>query len=322
MPRNIDTRDFSYRRATDNFTAAAKISTSLPGNHEVKVERVNPFTGSTVNLRSVNAGSMFAAIAGAGPSDASLIARALEHVRVAATALGFSPTDVPEFVPDPYVKQTSTGGRVVNLQQQYHGVPIFQMERAVLFDHSGAIHNVTGTSVGDLPADLETLPSVLLEDAAVAMANYLATPSVYKDSWTKEEVEVESAVEVKDYAPEVLGRVASPALPAVLDNGPFAENIPAHLVLFYQGETTRLGWHFVVTLPDFTEQYAVIVEADSQTVDKKRPEIIYSQKTSSDAFKTVRGNVWAHNPGINQQRLMVEFPRPLSDYPVRPTPAD
>jgi Zn-dependent metalloprotease len=126
-------------------------------------------------------------------------------VRVAAPALGFAPAEVPEFDPDPHVKETSTGGRVVNLQQKYHGIPIFQMERTVTFDNTGVIQNVSGASVGDLGIDLETLPSVSVEDAATAAANYLASPSERRDAWTKQIVP-EPAIDVKNYQPRVLGK--------------------------------------------------------------------------------------------------------------------
>src|SRR5205085_10162074 len=85
------------------------------------------------------------------PTNANLITRALDHVRGAATALGFGQAEVSEFVPDPHVKETSTSGRVVNLQQYYHGILISQIERAVVFDYTCVIQNVSGNSVGYLP---------------------------------------------------------------------------------------------------------------------------------------------------------------------------
>jgi len=321
MPRDLDTRDYSFRRDVSNFAAVAtaSVSSALPGDHEVKIERMNPFTGSPINLRSVNAASELELMPTPEPTAQSLIARAIEHVRIAAPALGFAPAEVPEFDPDPHVKETSTGGRVVNLQQKYHGIPIFQMERAVSFDNTGAIQNVSGASVGDLGMDLETLPSVSVEDAAIAAANYLASPSGRRDAWTKQIVP-EQAIDVKNYKPKVLGKTSSPSQSLVLDQGPFGESIPAHLVFFYQGPVTRLGWHFIISMPELTEQYAVIVEADSRTAVKDAPQVLYCQKTSSEMATQVRGNVWTHNPGINPQRQIVDFPRPLADYPIQPTP--
>lgn len=315
MPRNIDTRDFTFTRGGSGFAAAAAaVSDALPGNHRVSAGRINPFTGSTDNLQSVNAPGAFGTLLGQGPNDVTLIGLALEHVEAVAPALGFAPEEKAEYVPDPYVKLTSAGTRVVNLQQHYRGVPVFHMERAVWFESGGEIRNVAGTNVG-LPPDLETLPAVSLEVAAKAAAAYVAEPDDDQvDAWTGEKLP-EIKIDISDYEPVILGRVPLPAQPSVLDKGPFGENIPAHLVFFYQGPTTRLGWHMIISTPGMEEQYAVIVEADARTPDREKPEILYGQKVSSN-MANVRGNVWVHNPGLNADREMVDFPRPLTDYPL------
>jgi extracellular elastinolytic metalloproteinase len=318
MARSIDTRDFSFNRTVSNFAeAASTVSDELPGNHRVSAERVDPFTGSVQNVRSVNAGSAFASARGLGPADNELLKLALEHVQVIAPVMGFASSERVEYVPDPHVKKTSAGERVVNLKQQYNGIPVFQMERAVIFDQTGAVQVVTGCSVG-LPENLETLPSVKLETAALAAANYLTTPSTSIDAWTQQEYQ-DPSVDIAAYQPKILGKMSLPAQPAFLDQGPFGENILAHLVFFYQGPSTRLGWHFVITMPGLESQYVVIVEADSQTPDKEKPAVLYAQKSSSD-IGLARGNVWIHNPGMNKDREMVDFPRPLKDYPFEPTP--
>jgi len=313
MPKNIDTRDFSFSRASTNFADAEAVSDSLPGEHRVNVERVNKFTGSTDNLQSSDAPVSFEMSPGETPSDAELIEVALDHVTSVAPALGFAPTEKIEFVPDPNVKTTSVGARVVNLHQQYHGIPVFHMERAVWFQKSGEIQNVTGTNVG-LPPDLELKPAVTLEAAAKAAAEYVASPSDRVDSWTGETV-AGVRIDVSKYQPTILGRTTAPMQPSVVSRGPFAEDIPASLVFFYQGPTTRLGWHMVISTPNFEEQYVVIVEADSQTENKERPKILYGQKSSTD-MASARGKVWAHNPGINPNRETVDFPRAITDYPI------
>ncbi|HET6889846.1 MAG TPA: M36 family metallopeptidase [Pyrinomonadaceae bacterium] len=316
MPKEIDTRDFTFSRVPDNFAAVAEsVSNDLPGDHRVIADRVNRFTGSTDNLRSVNAPVQFEAATGAPMSDAALIGRALEHVKSVAPALGFAPTEQPEFVPDPHVKTTSAGTRVVNLQQQYRGIPIFHMERSVWFEKTGEITNVVGSNV-ELPPDLETQPVVPLEEAVKVAAEYVASPSDRVDSWTGEKVpEVE--IDIEGYQPRIIGRTSTPAQSCVVSKGPFAEDIPAHLVFFYQGPTTRLGWHMVITTPNFEEQYVVIVEADSPSSPEASPQILYGQKTSSEMAST-RGNVWTHNPGVNPARELVDFPMSLADYPIAP----
>ena len=67
MPKNIDTRDFSFSRASSSFADADAVSDSLPGEHRVAVERVNKFTGSTDNLQSSNAPVAFEAVPGQPP---------------------------------------------------------------------------------------------------------------------------------------------------------------------------------------------------------------------------------------------------------------
>lgn len=323
MAKNLDTRDFTFRQPVNDFVAAAAaVSDELEGNHAVSAGRINPFTGSVENLQSANAASGFSALPGLGPTDEDIINRALEHVQLVAPALGFDPAHTPEYVPDPHVKKTSTGERVVNLQQQYRGIPVFQMERAVQFDQNGAIQNVTGVSVS-LPPDLRTLPTVPIENAALAAATYLSTPSTTLDAWTQETIN-DPAVDVSNYQPRVLAKIPLPSQPLVLEQGPFAEAIPAHLVFFYQGQTTRLGWHLLISTPNFEAQYVIIIAADAQSEDEiKNPAVLYCQETMSHMSATpakIRGNVWTHNPGVNQARQVVDFPRPLADYPIRPVP--
>ncbi|MFL6285303.1 MAG: M36 family metallopeptidase, partial [Pyrinomonadaceae bacterium] len=278
------------------------------------------FTGSVENLRSINAADGFSVVPGLGPADEDIIDRAVEHLRLVAPALGLDLSYTPEFVPDPHVKTTSTGERVVNLQQQYRGIPVFQMERAVHFDQNGAIQNVTGTSVS-LPPDLRTLPTVTVEQAALAAATYLSAPGSTRDAWTQETID-DPVVDVSNYQPRVLAKIPLPSQPLVLERGPFAEAIPAHLIFFYQGQTTRLGWHMLISTPNFEAQYVIIVAADSQSEDEiKNPPVLYCQETTNHmAAPKISGNVWTHNPGVNQARQLVDFPRPLADYPISPVP--
>jgi extracellular elastinolytic metalloproteinase len=317
MPKNKDTRDFTFNRlAVANLSpslAADEVSSALPGRHRVRIERLNSFTGSPDDVQSIDAASLLTGdSAGGVPNDAALINEALNHVDSIAPVLGFMPGQKAEFVPDPFVKKTSAGTSVVNLQQQYRGVPVFFMERAVIFTSGGEIKNTTGTNV-DLPPDLETYPVVPLQTAAGAAAEYMTTPSDERDAWTGEALP-EIEIDVSDYEPEILGRISLPSQPTVLSKGPFGENIPAHLVLFYQGATTRLGWHFVISTPDMTEQFVIIVEADAQTANRENPEILYAQKTSS--HMAARGKVWTQSPGVDKQRTLVDFPLDLSFYPL------
>jgi extracellular elastinolytic metalloproteinase len=312
MPRSLDTRDFSFVRQRDNTAEAARISNFLSGNHRVGAVRVNPFTGSTDRLISINAPTTFAAVAGK-PSDAALIETALQHVQNASSALGFEANQPAEFIPDPVVKETSYGDRIVNLQQTYRGIPVFQMARTIAFRPDGSVQSTTGSSVGISP-DMSTRPLVSAEDAVKAAAAHLAEPEDDVDAWTKERIR-RAGMDISTYQPEILGRVALPSQPTVVSRGPFAFDIPVHLVMFYQGATTRLGWHMMLTMPERDAQYAVIVEADEKTEKKEAPKILYCKQTSHDVMR-VRGDVWAHNPGIDPQRQTVDFPRGIAEYPI------
>ncbi|HEY0048509.1 MAG TPA: M36 family metallopeptidase [Pyrinomonadaceae bacterium] len=317
MPKNKDTRDFNFNRVTaSNLNpqkSAVDVSTALPGEHSVRIQRVNSFTGSPADVQSINARSAVSLdSAGETPNDAALINEALNHVDSISPALGFMSGQKAEFVPDSFVKKTSAGTRIVNLQQQYKGIPVFSMERAVIFGNDGEVKNTTGTNV-DLPPALETYPVISVQTAARAAAEYMSSPSDEIDPWTKEPLP-EIEIDVSHYEPEVLGQINLPSQPAVLAKGVFGESIPAHLVLFYQGAATRLGWHFVISMPDMTEQYVIIVEADSQTANREKPEILYAQKTSS--HMAAKGKVWIHNPGVSPQRALVDFPLDVSVYPL------
>jgi extracellular elastinolytic metalloproteinase len=316
MSKNLDTRDFRFIRERNVRAEAERVSNDvLKGDHVVAVTRVNRFTGGAEHLLSANAPSVVSISPGQGPSDPSLIAAALDHLQKASPALGFAREEAAEFVPDPHVKRTSAGERVVNVQQQYRGIPVFHMERAIRFDPSGALQSVSGSSVG-LGSDIRTEPAVPIEVAAKAAAAYVASPDTEKDAWTGEVFEV-GGFDVRKFEPKVLGRIPIPCQPSFLDKGPFAEAIPSYLVIFYQGQKTRLGWHFVMTVPEWTMQYVVVVEADEQSKDRTQPQVIYCQETSHDMV--VRGNVWVHNPGVTPARQVVDFPRAITDYPTHPT---
>jgi extracellular elastinolytic metalloproteinase len=314
MAKQIDTRDFSYVRPIDVHAEAARISADiLPGTHDVRVFRVNSFTGGAAHLLSANAPATFGAAPGQRPSDPVLINVAMRQIQNVASALGFQAGERAEFVPDPGVKDTSSGDRVVNAYQQYHGVPVFQMQRAVLLDRNGVVQSVTGSSVGITP-QVNTAPAVTVEAAVKTATEYVAQPDEDTDGWTGEKIQ-RAGFDVSKFEPTVLGRIEIPCQPAVLDKGPFAEPIPAYLVVFYQGPTTRLGWHVLLATPDWKEQYVLVVAADEQGAKSK--EILYCQKTSHD-MRNARGRVWEHNPGTDGERKLVSFPRLIADYPVDP----
>jgi extracellular elastinolytic metalloproteinase len=308
MVRAIDTRNFTANRATDArmnelSRAASFVSEQLPGTHTVSVPALNSLTGTPNSLLSNNAPS----------TEGALIDQALSFVAQTSAAFGFAPAEPVEFVPDPTIETTSSQSKAVHLQQTYRGIPVFQMVRTVRFSPGNAISDVVGNNV-NLPPEINIAPQINVTQAVTAAAHYVANPNELEtmtDGWGQPMTPVR--VDLTDYTPRVLVTFPLPSKPTVLDNGPFAELISAYLVLFYQNPETRLGWYVQITLPNYQDQYELIVSAD-----RTEPEILYCQSL----MRTVlgEGNVYTENPGATP-RKMIPFPRDLNDYPV-PQPSN
>jgi extracellular elastinolytic metalloproteinase len=74
----------------------------------------------------------------------------------------------------------------------------------------------------------------------------------------------------------------------------------------------------IFTMPSLQRQYVVIVGADGKKAGgSPGTEILYCQETSFSV--RARGTVYTHNPGIKDREL-VDFPRPIKDYPFDPSP--
>lgn len=308
MVRAIDTRNFTINRATDArmnelSQAADDVSEQLPGTHTVSVPALNSLTGTPNSLLSNNA-----------PSTAgSLIEQALSFVTQTSAAFGFAPGEPVEFVPDPTIETTSSESKAVHLLQNYHGIPVFQMVRTVRFSSSNKISDVVGNNV-NLPPEINIAPQINVTQAVIAAAQYVANPNEtggMTDGWGQPMTPIR--VDLSNYTPQVLVAFPMPSQPTVLDKGPFADPISAHLVLFYQNPETRLGWYVRITLPDDHDQYEVIVSAD-----RPKPEILYCQSL----MRTMQGvgNVYKENPGTTP-RQMISFPMNLNDYPVPQPPS-
>lgn len=303
MIREIDTRNYRYYENDTQRTAsmvefAAEVSAALPEEHTVKMTKINPTTGTPVSLTSENA------TAGSG----TLVSQALRHVQVVGPALGFAAEEPAEFMADPHVQKTSSGTSVVHLHQNYRGVPVFQMARAVHFSSKNELKGVTGDDAV-LASNFEINPVIGVEEAILKVCKYIDAnqddAGEQIDGWGQSIQAI--TVKVSDYKPKIIAVFSMPSQPTVLDKGLFGDYIPANLVIFHQGPQTRLGWDFVITLPNNQGQYELIVAADSV----KPGEILYAQETS--LYVIARGNVYTHT-GAND-REMVPFPRPLNDYP-------
>jgi extracellular elastinolytic metalloproteinase len=261
--------------------------------------RVNPVTGAPAVVTTTQPAS----------SD-TLVDRALAFVRQESVSFGFAQGEVAEFVPDPLVQRTSSGSASVHLHQRYRGLPVFQMTRTVRFDPRNQAVDAVGDSA-PLPAGLDIVPKVDAASAVLKAAQHLATTPGEPGIDEYGQKRTDTAVDIGDFQPQVLA--AFPALasrPTVLEKGPFENAIPAHLVVFCQVERPRLAWHVVLTLPDYADQYVIVVSADDAG------EILYCKSAVRRA--RARGRVFEFSPEIADRRL-IEFPRPLADYPVTPT---
>jgi extracellular elastinolytic metalloproteinase len=290
MVKEIDTRSFDYRRGDEQqqtaalTSAAEQASTTLPGTHAVRIGQLNSMSGTPASVVSSDAP------AGQG----SLVQQALEHVNKVSGALGFAADEPAEFLPDPNVQRTSAGSAAVHLHQQFHGIPVFQMSRTVRFSPSEQITDVVGDSVS-LPPDLDLTPRIDAVRAVTVAANHVAATENQGagdvDGWGQPIAPV--VTDLSGAVFTVLQTFSKPDHPTVLSPGPFAEPIPAKLVIFYQGPTTRLGWHVLLTLPDYQGQYALIVAADSPQSD----DVLYCKSTMSSA--AIQGSVYTESPGLS-----------------------
>ncbi|MDJ0568869.1 MAG: M36 family metallopeptidase [Pleurocapsa sp. MO_192.B19] len=303
MVRAIDTRNFTTNRATDTrmnelSRAASFVSERLPGSQTVTISALNSLTGTPNSLLTENAPS----------TEESLINQALNFVTQTSSSFGFAPNEPVEFVPDPTIETTSSQSKAVHLQQTYRGIPVFEMVRTVRFSPGNAISDVVGNNV-NLPPEINIAPQIDVTQAVTSAAQYVATPNeteAMTDGWGQPMTPIR--VDVSDYTPQVLVDFPLPSQPTVLDKGPFADLISAHLVLFYQNPETRLGWYVRIALPDYQDQYEVIVLADESS-----PEILYCQSLMQTVLG--EGNVYKENPGTTPREI-IPFPRNLNDYPV------
>lgn len=291
ISRELDTRInlFNFNKL-DVFTSI----TDLPQS------RINTLTGSQATVVATEP----------SPMGKSLVDRALAFARSESKNFGFSAGAPAEFSPDSLVQRTSAGGAAVHLKQQYQGLTVFQMSRTVRFNPVGQVIDATGDTAR-IPDGLDLEPKLSVQNAVLAMANHLAatgTEEMLRDVFGEEVPR--PTVDIKDFVPEIIAGFPLPSRATVLTKGPFENPIPAYLLIFNQPEASRLAWHAVFTFAGYEDQYTVIVAADNQD-----GEILYSKSTMHRA--AARGLVYEFSPGI-ANRLMIDFPRPLTDYPAMP----
>jgi extracellular elastinolytic metalloproteinase len=299
MIREVDTRDATFIRGEperqDKITAVAQQVSNGPGMQRLAVARLNPATATVAELRC----------SGGSPSAEERRILAQRYVQATRSALGSSPEDIVDFVPDPVVQHTSTGAAIVQLRQMYRGVPVFQMTRTVTFAPDGRVTKVKGDHA-PLPAAFDSVPVTDTVRAVQAAGTFLAEP--------EKEGEASQPPLPEVWAPGVVAAFALPSQPTVLDAEPFVGLTPAHLVVFYQGPTARLGWHIQLTFPTTEtrvgEQCEVVVSAD-----KAEPEVLFCR---SSAHPVVEGEIFVRDP-IRTPRARIAFPVAAGSYqlPVR-----
>jgi extracellular elastinolytic metalloproteinase len=299
MVKEIDTRDFSYNRASTKkvkeLTNWAKmVSDKLPGDHTLSIVKFNAFTGAPAMLDSRKA----------PPSKGSLIDEALSYVDTASEVLGFEAVELAEFVPDPHIQTTSVGLFNVYLHQYYRGIPVFQMQRTVTFSSSRELTTVSGDNA-PIPSGFDIDPKINVVEAVFVAAQYVAESDDSKTVDAFGEPLPVVNIDLTEFDPNVLAVFSMSSKPTVLERGPFDDFIKAHLVLFYQGPSTRLGWMVSLTTPKHSGKYIVIVAADGTN-----KEILYCKNT---LHTIIQGSVYETNPG-ESARERIDFPRPVTDY--------
>ncbi|HEX3033984.1 MAG TPA: M36 family metallopeptidase [Thermodesulfobacteriota bacterium] len=300
MGREIDRRDFSVNKITKAREAelkslASEVSDRLPGTQRVKIRGFDPTTGNPSMITSESA-----------PAEkGNYVQRALNHVRGISRALGFAPTQPPEYVADPNVQETSSGAVAVHLQQQYKGISIFQAAQAVRFAPDGTLTETAGSSV-TVTQEKDVLPKLSVEEAVLKAVQHVAVPHA-DEQGTKDQFGQPMkprGVDLTGFVPTIIATFTNkPERPTVLESGPFGDKIKASLIWFPLGDDLRLSWEVILTMPKYEGQYRTMVDAETG-------EVLYCRQLVRSVI--ARGNVYVVDGG--SQREIVNFPRPLVDY--------
>ena len=308
MGREIDRRDFSVDRTEEQETrqaelenAAAEISDEvLPGDHRILIESFDAATGNPAAIASDSSPA----------EEGSYVQRALDHVQAISGALGLEPTQPTEFAPQPKEQTTSGGAKVVHLQQQYKGIPIFQAAQTVRFAPDDRLTETVGSSV-TIAQEMDVSARLSVEEAVLTAARYVAVPEPDETEATDQFGEPlhPTSVDVSGFVPKVISvRTDEAKQPTVLEPGPFGDAIQANLIWFYLSENDlRLAWEVTVTMPNYEGQYRTIVDAETG-------EVLYCRQLGR--FVVARGNVYRVYGSDGRQ--MTNFPRSLEDYDVPP----
>jgi hypothetical protein len=294
LSREIDRRDFSENKVTlarenELRTAASEVSDRLPGEQRIGITNFDATTGNPAVVSSEYAPAV----------EGHYIQQALDFVQNISEALGLEATQPAEFVADPHVQRTSSGAAVVNLQQQYLGITIFQASQTVRFDPDGALQDTAGSSV-TVGQEMDALPRLSVEEAVLRAAQHVGEPQSDELGATDQFGEPlrSSTVDVSGFVPRVIAAFFDkPDQPTVLEAGPFGDEIKANLLWFAMNSDLRLTWEVIITMRNYEGQYRTIIDAETG-------EVLYCHQLVH--YVAARGNVLQVDGG--QTRQMVDFP--------------
>ena len=242
----------------------------------------------------------------------SLAQRALDYVRNNGTVLGLVAAQPPDFVADSHIPQTSSGATVINLQQQYKSIPVFQSAQTVHFDPGSNLTQAVGSSV-PITQDSDVSPTLSVEQAVLKAAQFVTQPSNDEKNATDQfgQPITLPTVNLTNFTPKILAAFPDlPVQPFVLEAGPFGDEIRANLMWFPLNDGLSLTWEIIITLPGSVSQYRTLVDATTG-------QIVYNAQLSHAV--AAQGNVYRVTGG--DAREIVTFPLNWTSYNL-PMPAD
>jgi extracellular elastinolytic metalloproteinase len=310
MRKEIDRRDFSKSRMTESRKKdlteyAQRISDEKTGGqYKLRIEKFDDTTGNPAIITSESSSE----------EKNNYIQRALEHVRSISPVLGLTSSQSKEFVPDPIVSQTSSGAKIVHLNQRYHGIQIFQSQTTVKFGPDDKLQKVGGNTI-TIPVNLSVAPKLSVQEAVLKAAQYLVEPDTNSEVTMDQYGQPMSSLsmDLNGFIPTVIASIKSePKMDTILESGPFGDKSKANLTWFDMGnDGIRLGWEVIITMPHHNGKYRTIVDAENGG-------ILYCRQLIN--YQRAKGDVYITNGDENRQ--MINFPRALEDYnwPVLPLP--
>jgi extracellular elastinolytic metalloproteinase len=232
----------------------------------------------------------------------SFVQRAREHLRL-VEGFGGLPA---EFEAAPRETRTSGGRVAVHLRQQFKSIPVFLAAQTVRFKRDGSVDSASGftfTFNEDAPVEPRlSVPDAVLA-AAKQVADLVSQQGLLGENDDFGNALVGPAVNLTGFQPTIIAAfVELPARPTVVAPGPFGHHIKASLIWYPKSPKVLLAWQVILTMPQGSGQYLVIVDANSGA-------ILYYRQLAD--LLIGRGSVYVVD---GTARQMTSFPRPWTDY--------